>query len=98
MQEESKQSQWSARLLAHAESGLPIRSWCTLNGVTEASFHYWRKRLSPAPATSTKLIALPLLGGHGEQVLEVETPTGYVIRLRSQAQVDWLGAVVMALR
>ena len=33
-----------------------------------------------------------------KQILEVETPTGYVIRLRSQAQVDWLGAVVMALR
>lgn len=98
MQEETKQTLWTTRLQDHAASGQPIRSWCAVNGVTEASFHYWRKRLSPAPATSTKLIALPLLGGHDEQVMEVETPTGYVIRLRSQAQLDWLGAVVMALR
>ena len=96
MQEESKQSQWSARLLAHAESGLPIRSWCTLNGVTGASFHYWRKRLTPAPAT--QLIALPFGAGHTEPMLELETPHGYVIRLGSQTQVGWLGAVLAALR
>ena len=98
MQEETKQTIWTTRLQDHSASGQPIRSWCAVNGVTEASFHYWRKRLAPVSATPTKLIALPLLGSHDEQVLEVETPSGYVIRLRSQAQVDWLGAVVMALR
>ena len=98
MQEETIQTIWTTRLQDHAASGQPIRSWCAVNNVTEASFHYWRKRLSRATATPTKLIVLPLLGGHDEQILEVETPTGYVIRLRSQAQVEWLGAVVMALR
>lgn len=98
MQEESKQSLWSARLQDHAASGQPIRAWCAVNGVTEATFHYWRKRLAPAAAPSTKFIALPVPGGDREQVMEVETPTGYVIRLRSQGQLEWLGAVVMALR
>ena len=98
MQEETKQTIWTTRLQDHAASGQPIRAWCAVHGVTEASFHYWRKRLSSAPASSTKLIALPLLVGHDEQIMEVETPTGYVIRLRSQAQVGWLGAIVMALR
>jgi hypothetical protein len=98
MQDETKQALWSARLRAHAESGQPIRSWCALNGVTEASFHYWRKRLMPATSPTTQLIALPFSGSHGEPMLELETPHGYVIRLRSQAQVDWLGAVLTALR
>ena len=40
MQEESKQILWSARLREQAQSGQPIRAWCALNGVTEASFHY----------------------------------------------------------
>jgi hypothetical protein len=92
MQEESKQTLWSARLREHAESGQPIRSWCTLNGVTEASFHYWRKRLMPAPSSATQLIALPFAANHGEPLLELETPHGYVIRLGSQVQVSWLGA------
>ena len=98
MQEETKQSLWSTRLQDHAASGQPIRAWCAVNGVTEATFHYRRKRLSPAAAASTKLIALPFSSCDSEQVMEVETPTGYVIRLRSKAQLDWLGAVVMALR
>ena len=98
MQEESKRTVWSTRLQEHAASGQPIRAWCALQGLTEASFHYWRKRLMPAPGRTTQLIALPFPGGHGEPMLEVETPNGYVIRLRSHAQLDWLGAVVMALR
>jgi len=98
MQEETKQSLWSMRLQDHAASGQPIRAWCAVNGVTEATFHYWRKRLSPVAAPSTKLIALPFSSGDREQAMEVETPTGYVIRLRNHAQLEWLGAVVMALR
>jgi hypothetical protein len=98
MQEESKRTVWSTRLQEHAASGQPVRAWCALHGLTEASFHYWRKRRMPAPGHTTQLIALPFAGGHGEPMLEVETPNGYVIRLRSQAQLDWLGAVVMALR
>ncbi|HEY0061507.1 MAG TPA: hypothetical protein VGC21_05265 [Telluria sp.] len=98
MQEESKQSLWSTRLRTHAESGQPIRSWCALNGVSEASFHYWRKRLMAVPSPSAQLIALPFAAGHTEPMLELETPHGYVIRLGSQTQVDWLGAVLAALR
>jgi hypothetical protein len=97
MQEESKQALWSVRLRERAESGLPIRSWCALNGVTEASYHYWRKRLSAA-APAAQFIALPFAGAQGEPVLELQTPHGYLIRLGSQAQVGWLGAVLAALR
>jgi hypothetical protein len=98
MQEESKQTLWLARLREHAGSGQPIRSWCALNGVTEASFHYWRKRLMPATTSGTELIALPFSASHSEPKLELETPHGYVIRLGSEAQVGWLGAVLAALR
>jgi transposase-like protein len=88
---------WSARLREHAESGVNIRSWCALEGVTEATFHYWRKRLSEA-SPATQLIALPLAERDGEPMLELQTPHGYMIRLGSQAQVAWLGAVLAALR
>lgn len=98
MHEESKQSQWTAHLQAHAETGQPIRSWCALNGVTEASFHYCRKRLKPASSPATQLIALPFAASHGEPMMELETPQGYVIRLASQTHAGWLGAVLAALR
>jgi hypothetical protein len=98
MQEDSNQALWAVRLREHAASGQTIRSWCSLNGVTEAAFHYWRKRLMPAASPATQLIALPLaVQRGGEPMLELETPHGYVIRLGTQAHVGWLGAVLAAL-
>lgn len=98
MQEESKQQLWLARLQERVASGQTVRTWCSHNDVTEASYYYWRKRLATGPATATQLIALPFTGGYGEPVLEVETPDGYLIRLRGEAQLGWLVAVVTALR
>jgi hypothetical protein len=44
------------------------------------------------------LIALPMVTGHPESMLELRTPHGYVIRLSNQDQVRWLGGVLAALR
>lgn len=97
MRNESTKQAWMVRLQEQANSGLGIRPWCVREGLTEASFHYWRKRLAPA-SSATKLIALPMLGGHPEQMLELRTPHGYVIRLSHPDQVRWLGGVLEALR
>ncbi|WP_332879565.1 hypothetical protein [Massilia sp. S19_KUP03_FR1] len=70
--------------------GQPIRSWYALSGVTEASFRYWRKRLMASPPPAMQLIALPFAASHGERMLELETPHGYVIRVGSQTQAGWL--------
>jgi hypothetical protein len=98
MQDESKKSLWSARLQEHADSGMTIRSWCTLQGVTEATFHYWRKRLSTSPSPVTELIAVAMPGRQAESMLELETPHGYVIRLTSESQIGWLAGVLAVLR
>ena len=97
MRNESTKQAWIVRLQEHANSGLGIRPWCLLEGLSEASFHYWRKRLAP-PSTATKLIALQLAESHPGVMLEIRTPHGYVIGLSNQDQVRWLGAVLEALR
>ena len=97
MRNESTRQAWMVRLQEQANSGLGIRPWCVREGLTEASFHYWRKRLALVSAT-TKLIALPMVAGHPEPMLELRTPHGYVIRLSNQEQVRWLGGVLEALR
>ena len=71
MQEETKSGLWAARLHKHARSDLTIKSWCASEGVTEATFHYWRKRLSTASSPPTELIALPLAGRPDEPMLEL---------------------------
>jgi hypothetical protein len=97
MRNESTRQAWMVRLQEQANSGLGIRPWCVREGLTEASFHYWRKRLV-LPFTATKLIALPMMAGHPEPMLELCTPHGYIIRLSHHEQVRWLGGVLEALR
>lgn len=97
MQEQTKQSLWPARLQAQAESGRTIRAWCADNGVTEATFHYWRKRLAAIDAPGPQFIELPSTR-QGAPMLEVEMPNGFLVRLGSPAHVEWLGAVLAVLR
>ncbi len=96
MRNEALQQVWIGRLQEQASSGLSIRPWCEREGVTESSFHYWRRRL--AAPIATKLIALPMTGERPESALELRTPHGYVVRLTSRDQIAWLGGVLELLR
>ena len=98
MQRESNQQLWSARLQEQAASSLSIRAWCVREGLTESTFHYWRKRLSLASRPVTTLIALPNVGLQPAPVCEVVTPLGYVIRIASQEQLGWVKDLLEVLR
>lgn len=98
MQTESKQQVWSARMQKQAASGLGIRAWCMREGLTEATFHYWRKRLSVPEQPATSLIALPFVGRPATPALELETPHGYVIRIASGEQLGWVKSLLEVLR
>lgn len=98
MQKESKQQVWSARVQEQAESGLGIRAWCVREGLTESTFHYWRKRVSAPAHRPTALIALPELGRQEASALEMMTPLGYVIRISSAEQLGWVKGLLEVLR
>src|SRR4051812_45733366 len=98
MQTESKQQVWSARVQEQAASGLGIRAWCEREGLTEATFHYWRKSLSVPAQLATSLIALPFVGRPATPALELETPHGYVIRIASDEQLGWVKGLLAVLR
>lgn len=42
----AKEAAWRRRLDVHARSGESVRAWCCRHGVTEASFHWWRRELA----------------------------------------------------
>lgn len=98
MQRESNQHLWSARVQEQAASGLGIQAWCAREGLTASAFHYWRKRLAMSSQTATTLIALPSVGVRAEPMLEVMTPSGYVIRIASQEQLGWAKGLLEVLR
>lgn len=98
MQIESQQQVWSARVREQAGSGLGIRAWCVREGLTESTFHYWRKRVSAPSHRPPTLIALPELGRQEASALEMMTPLGYVIRISSAEQLGWVKGLLEALR
>jgi hypothetical protein len=98
MQAESKQQVWSARMQEQAASGLGIKVWCVREGLNEATFHYWRKRLSVPAQPATSLIALPFVGRLAEPAMELQTPHGYVIRIASLEQLGWVKGLLEVLR
>lgn len=88
---------WRERLQAQQASGLSVATWCRQAGVSAWSVYAWRKRLSPAPAAA-KLISVPVAGMGPGPMLEMQTPSGYVLRLSSAEQVGWLPAILAAVR
>lgn len=52
----AKETAWRRRVDGQAGSGLSIRGWCRLHGVTEASFHWWRRELARRDAEPPPLV------------------------------------------
>lgn len=88
---------WRERLYAQQSSGLSVAAWCKQAGVSAWSVYAWRKRLDPKPA-APKLISVPMAVMAPGPVLEMQTPSGYVLRLSSAEQVSWLPAILAAVR
>jgi len=92
---------WRERVQAQQASGLSVAAWCKQEGVSAWSVYGWRKRLSLSPAPSSaavKLISVPMVGLGSGPMLEMQTPGGYVLRLSSAEQVNWLPAILAVLR
>jgi hypothetical protein len=66
-------------------------------GLTESTFHYWRKCVSAPANQPTALITLPTLDRQAE-ALEMMTPLGYVIRISSVEQLGWVKSLLEVLR
>jgi hypothetical protein len=89
---------WRERLEAQQASGLSVAAWCKQAGVSAWSVYAWRKRLSSSPSATPKLIRMPVAEMASASMLEMQTPSGYVLRLFSAEHVSWLPAILAALR
>ena len=98
---------WRQRLLRQTASGLSIPVFCAREGVSSASFHAWKRRLTTRsrPARPEPPLFVPLRIDPPDvqadavpcHAVEIELP--HRVRLRFDAPPDprWLGRLVAAL-
>jgi len=46
-----KRQFWRLAVEAWRDSGLPVRQFCSAEGLSEAAFYWWRRQLTPATAS-----------------------------------------------
>lgn len=98
---------WRRRLERQSSSGLSIAVFCSREGVSEASFQYWKRRLLAQPRSTPEQppLFVPLrAGAQGHDVdgvicknVEIELPHRVRVRFDALPDPEWLGRVVAAL-
>ena len=102
-----KESCWRSHLERQLSSGESIRGYCRRRGLSEASFHFWRREIASRDREVAQqrgsgmagLIALEVVeGSRPGPMLEITCPGGAVIRLREDVCVEVLTRVLTACR
>ena len=99
---EEKRAFWRMVVQLQAESGLPIRKFCEREGIGQASFFAWRRKLrqeageaegrSPREKKqgeeSPRLVPVRVLEGKGPAAVEVVSPSGLILRVHDDAETE----------
>ena len=98
---------WRQRLQRQATSGQSISDFCSREGVSSASFQYWKRRLALRPLAARPEPPLfvplqldpppPALGSAPPMGVELELPHQVRLRFDSPPEPQWLARVVAAL-
>jgi transposase-like protein len=79
------QRDWAALLVAHAESGDDVRTFCRREGIGPNLFYRWRTRLRAQRTGKASPLFVPLrpvaVGGSGASGVTVVTARGWRIEL-----------------
>jgi hypothetical protein len=108
----ARERQWRERMAEWQGSGLSIREFCSRQGLTEPTFHYWKRELRAReeaaesarrtaakrpPATSSRPTFVPVTVLPGATLsVEVRCPSGHVVCL-SECAVASLASLFAAL-
>ena len=84
---------WARIVADWRRSGLGVRAFCRKRGVGEHSFYAWRRRLRDGGRAAAKPGFLPVRvvsRGAPQGGIEIEFPTGHVVRAGSDVETDAL--------
>ena len=104
---ESRERYWRQHICAFVGSGLPVRRYCSLHGICEGSFYWWRRELMRLDGSTGK--AVPVTASFCEVklaqpvslvpmcTLEVVTSGGRTVRVYPGFDEKTFSTVVSAL-
>jgi len=100
------EQRWRERMAKWQSSGLTVRAFCSLHGLIEASFYYWKRELRARDVAAAKspsgkesrvtfvpLTVMPIT----TTAVEVRCPSGHVVCLPS-CETSVLAALFAALK
>ena len=89
-----KEQFWRGHLARQPQSGLSIRAYCALHGLSEPSYYAWRAELARRDVQRSKRPTfLPVTVAAGvSSAVEFQVPGGLIIRVPAQDR-EALGAV-----
>ena len=95
---------WRKLVAGQAHSGVSIREWCEVQGVSEPSFYFWRRELArrreQRQDVSPQIVPVevaPLVAG-SRWDLEIELPGQIVLRVNPGCNLDLLRQALALLR
>jgi len=92
---DAARERWARIVADWRRSGLGVRAFCRKRGVGEHGFYAWRRRLrdegsARAPARSGFLPVRVVSRGAPQGGIEIEFPTGHVVRAGADVEADAL--------
>jgi len=97
-----QQQFWRMAIETRRESGLSVAAFCKKEGISEAAYYYWRRKLAGGipkskEKSSPEFLEVVLPGNNG-MVLELVLSSGNTLRINHGADNKTLSRVLSALR
>ena len=85
MDREERQRAWRLRMARRARSSVSVAAFCKREGVSPASFYYWRRRLQSADGPQFVPVRVTTAAG-----VEVVLGNGRIVRVPAGTDAGWL--------
>ena len=96
---ETKLVEWSERVAACRNSGIPVKAWCAQEGISEKTYYYWqRKVFQAAQGEEERFVEITSSSPAGGTVVATVTGKGLSAEIHSGADVETLRALLHAMR
>ena len=97
-QVQTRREQWRAMIDKQAQSGLSIRAFCIQEGVRDADFYHWRKRLREAEPMRFALVEAGGTALSAPGPIELHLASGDRLKIGAGVDAATLRAVLSVLR